>query len=94
MKLSTNSMNTKREFRYHVVNKINSVLLSVLLVDSWCSDTGSIINSCALKAPEILAIRSFKFEEFDINLNVVSLYSVYIALGLHGPFLSVLREVI
>ena len=75
-----NSMNAKRESIDHMIDKMDSILLCVAIIDFKCSYPRSIIYGCKLESSNFFSFTIFQFEELDINLDVVTWDLLFIAM--------------
>jgi hypothetical protein len=65
-----NRMDAKGEFVYHIINKLNGILLIVTRVDFQRPDPGGIIYCRILKTSDSMALKVPQRDKFNINLDV------------------------
>lgn len=66
----SNRMDAKGEFVYHIINKLNGILLIVTRVDFQRPDPGGIIYCRILKTSDSMALKVPQRDKFNINLDV------------------------
>lgn len=70
--ICSDSVNAKRKFVHHIINKFNGIRLIVARIDFQRSDSGRIIYGCILKTSDSLTLKVPQSDKFDVNLDMVT----------------------
>ena len=83
--ISTDLLYTEREFVNDITNEINGIILGVARVNFQRPYPCRIINRSILIPFELFAFLVFKYQEFNVHLNVVTRHLLVVTLGVDLP---------
>ena len=86
--ISTNCVESEREFLDDIVDEIDCILLGMPLVDLQCSDAGCIIDSGVLESTDSLSFSIFEPQELDIDLYMMTWNCLGVTLSVDCSTLS------
>lgn len=83
--VSSNFANAERKLLNDMINEVDRVCLRVFVVDLQSPDTCRIVDCCVLEPAHALAAFSFKGQELDVYLDVMSWNLFLITFGVKFP---------
>lgn len=90
--IGADRMDSERKLGDYVINEVNGVSLRVPGVDLQSSDACCIVIGRIREPLHLLPIRAFEFQKFDVNLDMVTRYLLFISFCLDRALLGILGQ--